>query len=62
MNKQLALDLILEYILDSEEEHFNENPTNEHIYYLAHYLKYGKKKSELMLKTAIETLENEFFD
>lgn len=62
MNKKLALDLILEYILQSEEQDFEENPSKGHVYYLAIYLKYGAKTAKTLLKLQLNALENEVFN
>ncbi len=44
----------LEYILETEAEDFEENPSKHHVFYSAYKARYGKASANLRLDAALE--------
>lgn len=47
------IELILQYIFDSELDDFNENPSDNHIYYIAYRLWAGEKNAKVELQKTL---------
>jgi len=52
-HEELMLENICSYILESEDDDFAENPSDNHVYYLALELTVGQDKAYKELKQAI---------
>lgn len=53
MKNQKFAELCVEYILDTENEDFEENPSSEHILYYAMAYKFGEDYAKRELEDAI---------
>lgn len=56
MSNDLTLEVrtCLSYIIDAEREDFADNPSSEHIFYLAFKLKHGIEAADKVLKECID--------
>lgn len=54
MNKQKIAKALAEYILDTESEDFEENASDEHIYYDALIYMFGRKYAKKCLEEALK--------
>lgn len=53
MTKEQLARLCVEYILDTENEDFEENPSREHVLYFALAYKFGEEYAERELQDTI---------
>lgn len=51
------IDLLIDYILDSEVRDFKENPSHIHIFYHAYALTHGLQKADEYLQECIDAVE-----
>lgn len=52
-NQELMLENVCSYIFETEKEDFEENPSDNHVYYLALELTIGQDEAYKELKQAI---------
>lgn len=52
------IEVVLDYILDNEIDDFNENPSNNHIYFHALVVRYGIKNATNELNKQIKFLSD----
>lgn len=51
LNKD-SLEATINYVLDTEMEDFQENPSNNHVFYHAFVCAYGKQEADKVLERA----------
>ncbi len=57
MKNQKFAELCVEYILDTENEDFDENPSKGHVFYCAMVYKFGEDYAKRELENSINYLE-----
>jgi hypothetical protein len=58
-DKDKYLNECIQYILDTENEDFYENPSTNHVYYSAYAYLYGTQLANDLIKKIIEEENNE---
>jgi hypothetical protein len=58
LERETLINDVIEYVLDTEQEDFYENPTQTHVYYLAYSIKYGELEACKILGEALNEQEN----
>ena len=53
-NNKRYLDDVIQYIYDSEQDDFKENPSANHVYFAAYALEYGEKDAYKYLEETLE--------
>lgn len=57
--QNIHVNAVLDYILDHESEDFDDNPSDNHVYFHAYACRYSGLSADMMLAQTLKELENQ---